>query len=166
MYQPWPDRDYPPRWRVALAFLLAPGVAALAMATAMPAYEGLPSWFERVWRTAQIFSVFGAYPAALVFGVPAYFMLRRHLSSRLAGCVIAGAVIAALPWALLFMAGSGAAEASLNGHATVVNGHTTAYGWFQNLKFILSIGVFGAVGGFVFWAVAAAGHRPQPPLST
>jgi hypothetical protein len=159
MYQPWPDRHYPPIWRVALAFIVAPGAAALLMAVAMPAYAGLPSWSERVWRSAQTFSALGAYPTAIVFGLPAYFMLRRHLSARLVGCVLVGSVIAALPWALLVMIGSGASEASINGRATVLNGHTTAYGWLKNAEFILTIGLFGAFGGLVFWVVAAAGHR-------
>ena len=158
MCEPSSARTHPPSWRVALAFLLAPGAAALLMALAMPAYDGLPSWSERVWRTAEIFSVVGAYPTAVVFGIPAYFMLRRHLSARLIGCVIVGFAVAALPWALLVMAGSGASEASVNGRATVVNGHTTAYGWLQNAEFVFTIGLFGALGGFVFWAIAAAGH--------
>ena len=164
MYSPWPDRTYPPAWRVALAFALAPGAAALFMALLTPAYDGLPSWFERVWRTAQILSAIGAYPSALVFGLPAYLMLRRHFSANLLGCLIVGFVVAALPWALLLI-GSGASEASINGRATVINGQTTAYGWLKNAEFLLTIGLFGAFGGFVFWAVAAAGHRPQSPSS-
>lgn len=159
MYQPWPDRKYPPIWRVALAFLLAPGAAALLMAIAMPMYAGLPSWSERVWRTAQTLSVFGAYPIAVVFGLPAYFMLRRHFAARPFACAAVGFVISALPWALLVLAGSNASEASSNGRATVTNGHTTAYGWLQNAEFVLTIGIFGALGGLVFWAVAAAGHQ-------
>jgi hypothetical protein len=165
MYEPWPDRKYPPIWRVALAFLVAPGLAALLIAIALPAYEGIPNWFERVWRTAEIFSVFGAYPTAVVFGVPAYFMLRRHLSARPFACAVVGSVVAALPWALLVIAGSGASEASVNGRATVLNGQTTAYGWLQNAEFLLTIGLFGAIGGTVFWAIAAAGHRAENPPS-
>jgi hypothetical protein len=161
MYEPWPDREYPPTWRVALAFLVAPGAAALLIAIAMPAYDGLPDWFERVWRTAETFSIFGAYPTAVVFGLPAYFMLRRHFSATPLACAVVGSAVAALPWALLVMAGSGASEASVNGRATVLNGHTTAYGWLQNAEFLLTIGLFGAIGGFVFWVVAAAGFRPK-----
>ncbi len=88
-------------------------------------------------------------------------MLRRHFSANLLGCVIVGFVVAALPWALLVMIGSGASEASIDGRATVINGQTTAYGWLKNAEFVLTIGAFGAFGGLVFWAVAAAGHRPQ-----
>ena len=99
MYRPWPDQQYPPIWRVALAFLLAPGAAALLMAIAMPMYAGLPSWVERVWRTAQTLSVFGAYPITVAFGLPAYFMLRRHFAARPFACAIVGFVISALPWA-------------------------------------------------------------------
>jgi hypothetical protein len=92
-------------------------------------------------------------------------MLRRHFAARPIACALAGFVIAALPWALLVMAGSSASEASINGRATVINGHTTAYGWLLNAEFVLTIGLFGAVGGVVFWAVAAAGHRFKPTPS-
>jgi hypothetical protein len=165
MYQPWPEQNYPPIWRVALAFLLAPGAAALLMALAMPAYAGLPSWSERVWRTAQTTSVLGAYPTAVVFGLPAYLTLRRHFAVRPFACVFVGSVIAALPWALVVLAGTNAWQASIDGRATVINGHTTGYGWLLNAEFVLTIGVFGAVGGLVFWVVAAAGHRFKPTSS-
>ena len=161
MYEPRPERRFPPAWRVALAFVLAPGAAALLMAIAMPAYDGLPDWSERVWRTAEIYGVLEAYPTAIVFGGPAYFMLRRHFAARPSVCALVGFVIAALPWALLVLGGSSASEASVNGRATVINGHTTAYGWLQNVEFVLTIGLFGAIGGLVFWAVAAAAHRSK-----
>ncbi|MFL6721315.1 MAG: hypothetical protein ACJ8FT_05870 [Sphingomonas sp.] len=131
----------------------------------MPAYDGLPDWSERVWRTAVTFSALGAYPTAIVFGLPAYLMLRRHLSARLIACAITGFVVAVLPWALLIVSGSGASEASIDGRATVINGHTTGYGWLQHAEFVLTIGLFGALGGIVFWAIAAAGHRAEPSPS-
>lgn len=146
---------------MALAFILAPGCAALLLAITTPAYEGLSDWSERVWRTAVAFSVFGAYPAAIVLGLPGYFMLRRHLSARPIACAITGFVVAALPWAFLFLAGPGASDASIGERATVINGHTTAYGWLNHAGFVLTIGLIGAVGGFVFWAIAAAGHRVE-----
>ena len=133
------------------------------MALAMPAYEGLPSWWERVWRTAWMYSLAGAYPSGLLFGVPAYFMLRRHFPAKIIGCTIVGAAVAALPWALLILFGSGLSHASIDGKATVVNGHTTPYGWLKNAEFVLTVGFFGAVGGLVFWCVAAAGQRSELP---
>ena len=158
MYEPWPERKYPPAWRVALGFVLAPAAAALLMAIVMPAYAGLTDWFERVWRTALVLSVLGAYPTAVVFGLPAYLMLRRHLSAGPLACALAGSAVAALPWALLALVGPNPSEASINGRATVLDGRTTAYGWLQNAEFVLTIGLFGAIGGLVFWVVAAAGH--------
>jgi hypothetical protein len=148
-------------WRVALAFIAAPGVAALFMAMAFPAYEGLPTFLERVWRTAQVYGVMGAYPAAIVLGLPAYFIVRRHVSAKPIGCMAVGFVVAALPWALLVVIGAGG-SASIDGQRTVIDGHTTAYGWLKNAEFILTIGLFGAVGGLVFWAVAAAGYKSRP----
>lgn len=135
------------------------------MAIAIPAYAGLSDWSERVWRTAVTFGVLGAYPTAIVFGLPAYLMLRRQLSARPVACAITGFVVAALPWALLVVGASGASEASINGRATVTDGHTTAYGWLQNAEFVLTIGLFGAIGGLLFWAIAAAGQRSEPPAS-
>jgi len=161
MYEPWPDRKYPAVWRVLLAFLLAPGAAALLMAISMPGYAGIPSWSERVWRSAELYAALGAYPITLVFGVPAYFMLRRHLSARPLPCALVGAVVAVFPWMLIILIGPGASEASIDGRATVLNGHTTAYGWLQNAEFVLMMAFFGAVGGLIFWAVAAAGDRPD-----
>jgi hypothetical protein len=121
--------------------------------------DGLPSWFERVWRTAWMFSIVGAYPTALALGLPAYFMLRRHFSTKLISCASVGAIVAALPWVpLVLLSAARTTEASLDGRTTVINGHTTAYGWLTNAEFILQVGLFGAVGGSVFWLVAAAGH--------
>ena len=131
------------------------------MAIALPAYDGLPSRFDQVWRTAQLYGAFGAYPTAIVFGLPAYFILRRHFSANFLGCVIGGFLIAALPWVLLALFGSGAEHASINNRATVINGQTTAYGWLRYAESIGTVGVFGALGGLVFWAVAAAGHKPE-----
>lgn len=131
----------------------------------MPAYDGLPHWSERVSRTAETYCVLGAYPTAVVFGVPAYFVLRQHFAARPFACALVGSVIAALPWGVLVLAGSSAWEASVNGRATVINGDTTAYGWLQNAEFILTIGLFGAIGGLVFWAIAAAAHRSASPTS-
>lgn len=133
------------------------------MAIAMPGYDGLSNWSERVWRTAGLYGVVGAYPTAVVLGLPAYLTLRRHFAAQPFACALAGFVVAALPWTLLVLAGSGASQASIDGRATVIDGHTTAYGWLQNIEMLLTIGTFGAIGGLVFWAVAAAGLRFADP---
>lgn len=158
MYESLPERTYPPRWRVALAFLLVPGFAALTFAIAMPLYAGLPTVSERIWRSALIYAVVGSYPPALVLGVPAYFVLRRRFEPRLINCASAGAAVAALPWLLLTLV-SVPSQSSDGGRDTVVDGYYTAYGWLLNAQFLGEIALFGALGGALFWAIAAAGSK-------
>lgn len=153
-----PERTYPPTWRIVAAFLIVPGAAALLMAILMPAYDGLADPVERIGRTALGTAVVGAYPTALLLGVPAFFMLRRRFDPTLLNCSLTGAVVAGLPWFILstlFQPDS----ASIGGRATVIDGSLTAYGWLTNLKFVGLIAAFGAVGGALFWLIAAAGSR-------
>lgn len=159
MYEPWPEQDYPPFWRVALGLFLAPTAAAFAMACVMPAYDGLPSMAERIWKTAQIYAVFGAYPATLLLGLPAYFLLRRHFAANLISCCIAGAIIAALPWAIIGLLPSAATQASVAGRATVIDGVRTAYGWLLAFQSLLLVAAFGFIGGVVFWSVTVRNSR-------
>lgn len=56
-------------WRIAVGFLLASPVAAFGLALAQPAYDGLDSYIERVWRTALAFWIVGGVPASLVMGI-------------------------------------------------------------------------------------------------
>lgn len=72
------NRTYPPIWRALLAFAIVPGFAAFLMATVEPAYAGLDSPFERIWRTGVIFSLFGAYPLAVIFGLPLISYFARN----------------------------------------------------------------------------------------
>lgn len=158
MYRSSVERSYPPRWRVAVAFVLVPALTALSFAIAIPLYAGLPSLMERVWRSALFYGLFGAYPSALVLGVPAYFVLRRHFAPRLINCALAGAGVAASPWLLLTMV-SAPDQASIGERATVVNGSYTAFGWLMNAQSIGEIGLAGAVAGALFWVISAAGIR-------
>jgi len=151
-----PDRSYPPPWRVAAAFILVPALAALLVAIAIPLYAGLPNMAERVWRSALVYSLFCAYPPALLFGVPAYFMLRRQFKLRLVNCAIVGGAITALPWAFLSIV-STPDQASIDNRPTVIDGSRTAYGWLTDVEFVGEIALFGAVGGAFFWVVAVAG---------
>jgi hypothetical protein len=157
MYRSLPERTYPPRWRVAVAFLFIPALAALSVALAMPLYAGLPTMTERVWRSTLVYGLVGAYPPALVLGVPAYFMLRRHFEPRLISCALAAPIVAALPWLFLTLV-SAPDQASIGDHATIINGSFTAYGWLMNAQFVGGIGLAGAAGGALFWAIAAAGR--------
>ena len=160
MYEPWPKRDYPSNWRIVLAFFITPGAAACLMALVAPAYDGLPTAFERFTATAKIYAVVGAYPIAVFLGIPAYFMLRPHFGPRPLPCAVAGAVVACILWIFLMLFSAGAvSSASIDGQATIIDGSYTAFGWLENLKFIGQIALVGCVAGLVFWCVAAAGFN-------
>lgn len=156
MYMSLPGRLYPPNWRVAAAVILVPAFAAVSLAIAMPIYDGLPTMAERIWRSALVYAVIGAYPPAVVFGVPAYFVLRRHFDAHLFNCALVGAVVATLPWMFLMLV-SAPDQASIGNRATVINGSYTAFGWLMNAHFLGEIALAGALGGALFWAIAVAG---------
>ena len=156
VYSNLSERTYPPLWRVAAAFVLVPGLAALSIALAAPLYAGLPSITERIWRSAVAYGLFGAYPPAIVFGVPAYFALRRRFEPRFTNCAIVGATVAALPWTFLTFV-STPNQASIDNRATVINGSKTVFGWLMEAKFLSGIALCGALGGVLFWVIAAAG---------
>jgi hypothetical protein len=164
MYQPIPQRSYPPAWRVVLAFFIAPAAGAVIMAFVAPAYDGLSSAIERLLATAELFALLGAYPSTLILGVPAYFILRRHLDPRPLSCAFAGAAVAAIPWIFLVLA-STPSSASIGGRATVIDGQYTAYGWLENAQFIGGIALVGWAAGLIFWAIAAAGAGLSLPGS-
>ncbi|WP_165899621.1 hypothetical protein [Sphingomonas sp. PP-CE-1G-424] len=153
-----PERSYPPIWRIIAAFLIVPGVAALVMAIMMPAYDGISDPLERIWRSALVFAVVGAYPATVILGLPAFLILRRRFEATLLNCSLTGAVAAALPWLILSSLIT-PDSASTGGRATVLHGSLTPYGWLTNLTFIGQIALFGAGGGMLFWLFAAAGWK-------
>lgn len=153
------EEQNPQRWRVLLAFIIVPGVAAFLMAMIDPAYDGLDAPFERIWRTAVVFAMFGAYPSALVFGVPGYMILRKRVAGTWFNCAAAGAAVAALPWLLIVLFGPRADQASIGGKATVIDGTKTAYGWLSDFQFIGTIALFGCLAGVLFWLIAATGKK-------
>jgi hypothetical protein len=70
--------SFPPFWRAALGFLVAPGVAALAFASVSPFFEGLPSLTDRIVRSAEAVSLV-VYPMAVIFGVQDVALRREGL---------------------------------------------------------------------------------------
>jgi len=124
----------------------------------MPAYEGIGDPIERIWRSALAFAVFGAYPATVILGIPGFFILRRRFDATLINCLLTGAVVAALPWFILSTLAL-PDSAHIGGLATVADGSLTAYGWLTNLTVVGRIAFLGAVGGALFWLIAAAGSR-------
>lgn len=151
----------PPWWPVAAGFVLAPAISALAFSILNPMYAGLPDVSVRIWKTFPLVAIVGGYLPALVFGLPAYLFLRRRLRPTVLSCAIVGAIVAALPWALLTLLPA-AQEASIDGRPTVLNGHLTWFGLYEGAKLVGQIGVFGCLGGVAFWLISTAGQRARP----
>ena len=95
----------PPWWRVALGFLIAPGIGALAGAVLLDTLLGDRS----VGGLVFLFRILatGGYLSAALLGVPLYFVARRFLRPRFLTICIAGVVVATIPF-LLVTLGEGA----------------------------------------------------------
>src|SRR5215218_2155167 len=77
--------------RVLLAFVLTPLLISFVAACAYPLYAGLPTYWDRVLRSWPIYILFGALPATLIFGIPAFLLLRKLLRISLVSCAAVGA---------------------------------------------------------------------------
>ena len=117
----------PNPWRVVLGFVLAPLLAAGLFCILTGDID---------FRLFKLAMFVGAYPATIVFGVPAYFLLRGRVRPRLVTLAAVGGVISIIPWLIIFMM-PGADYAEVGNCVTVVNGRTTLCGYFENLKFLL-----------------------------
>lgn len=150
----------PPLWRVLLAFVVAPTLVALVLAVVSSIYDGGPYLWERLWRSAILFSVF-AVAQGLVVGVPLYLLLRNRLNATPFNCALAGAVVAALPWLVINLLTPGPEYAYGGGHITDQNGHRTLAGWLDIAMSLGWLALMGLCAGLVFWLVAAAGLKRQ-----
>jgi hypothetical protein len=158
MYQPWPTQEYPPAWRVALGFIIAPAFAALLMAAWLPGYDGLPP-AQAFWNSAWLYAAIGAYPPAILLGVPAYFALRRRVAPTLTNCTLAGAAIPILSWGLLTVLPPSAGWESVGGKAVVIDGGRTLYGWQLVGRDLATLATLGAAAGLVFGLVVLGWRR-------
>jgi hypothetical protein len=151
MHGPTHIDRYPAPWRLVLAFVIAP----LFGATVLTILElGWSTSSAKLIGSVQLLSI-GAFPAAALFGLPAYFVLRRIVAPSLLNCAVVGAVVAVLPGLLLgLLPMSEHFQFSIGGRATVVNGHQTAWGWELWRASLLKTAVAGLAGGAVFWAFA------------
>jgi hypothetical protein len=152
----------PPLWRVIAAFAGAPLAAAFLLACIQPAYDGLPSLADRVFRTFIIYLFIGACPPTVLVGLPTYLILRKRLRPTPLNCALAGAGVASLPWLLLVVALPGADYAFDGGHITVEHGQKTLWGWLDLGTASGALALLGAFAGLVFWVIAAAGRRDSP----
>lgn len=130
----------PPTWRIVAAFLVAPLGAACLLAFFFPAAHGVP-WAESVARTTIIYGVFGTYPLTIVFGTPAFLILRNHLKPTLLNCTAIGGIVAFVPALLLVALHPAAKDGS----------------WLETATMLLGAAGLGMVAGALFWLIAAAG---------
>jgi hypothetical protein len=133
--------------RTVLAFTLAPlAPAALAWLLSLVGVAG----------TKQVFvlSALYSYPIAAVFGIPAYFYLRRRNQLDLLHTLAAGAIAGGiLPFALL---------ALLSGLALFA-GSTSDSGGTNALLTALVLGVgMGCLTALAFWLIAFAPRWRAP----
>lgn len=91
----------------------------------------------------------------LIFGLPAYVVLRSRLPSAWWVPVMVGFSIGAAP-ALLLIAIGTPDYASSGGVITVQDGVRTWAGWQEAVTFGFMAGLPGAAGGLAFWAVLKA----------
>jgi hypothetical protein len=92
---------------------------------------------------------------SITLGSLAISLLWGRIPFNIVVCVIAGGLVAALPFlvfGLIFAAGEPINyDAWVDGQATVVNGVKTAYGRWRDFLAILQIFGLGMIGGGFFW---------------
>lgn len=140
----------PPAWAEAVAQLIAPAPAALALWLLAP-FSGPPE-SEAAWlaREAQVLAAVCAYPLAVFVGTPIYLVMRRFGALSLAGCALMGAFVATS--ALIPAAWAEIAEPSPEG-------------WRDLARGAMGFAACGAVGGAAFWLILRAG-RPKDKART
>lgn len=149
----------PPTWRLLLGFITGPGIAALIFAAVFPAYDGLTSFHDRVWRTFYLV-LWVVYPLTLIFGLPLYRFLRGRVRPSILNCGLAGAAVSGLPWFLMGMVAT-PDWASAGNVVTIEHHMRTFAGWLEFLQIIGVAVVLGFIAGVVFWLCVAMGSSTQ-----
>jgi len=138
----------PKSWRVAVGFLVAPLVpAALWLLPGLAFGASIAGYSSFV----IVVTVYAAYPAVILLGVPIFFALRRRIRPRLMPILFVGGLIAAAPWSVLLLLLPNPQDAWIGGCHTVVDAKTTLCGYAEGLKFIGLVFGLGAIGGAAFW---------------
>lgn len=154
MSRPFQDPPQPKPWRVAFGFLMAPLVPA--------ALWLLPGFWHGTLITSFgsqliLVTTYGPYPAVVLLGVPAYFLLRRRLRPRLLTLASAGGIIAVAPWAAMLPMLSNPSDGWIGSCHTVIGGQATLCGYLEGVKFMALVFGLGTIGGIVFWICAIWG---------
>jgi hypothetical protein len=151
--------------RAAAGFLLAPPIVGIVIACIVfvLAAIGEPGDFGRASLASLLalaYAALAGWAFALVFGVPAYLLLKRlRIVSPWPTIIVAALIGAAFPWLAHWLLLDPSASVSVNGCQTVAHGLTTACG-YRHLAFDTIFPVLiGAVAGLVFWLIYAGGWR-------
>ena len=137
-------RPRPKVWRLLLGFLLAP----LAPAVLLSLIE------SGNLSIVPVTLMYGGYPPAILLGVPAYFLLRNHLQPHFWLAMLAGGIVAALPWVALALLPPAASYAEIGQCVSVMDGKHTWCGLWESARFASMVFALGALGGLVFWLCA------------
>lgn len=145
-------------WRVMLAFALAPA-SPVILFPVVSALRGT-ALDPVIWTFVPWMIAVGAYLPTVVLGIPTYAVLSRMMRLSPFNCMLSGAIIAAVPWFVIF-AFVGPDQSYFEGELMRVGGLPTVAGWLQLSAIFGQIAVYGAFGGLVFWAIAAASLKPN-----
>ncbi|WP_133251622.1 hypothetical protein [Zavarzinia aquatilis] len=104
----------------------------------------------------MMIAVASGYLPSLIFGLPLYLALRRHLAARAPLVATLGGVVAALLPLLAFLA-SASRGRTLGGHPPAIV--DLALGWTgldPDAALVVTAFALGLGGGYVFWLVLAS----------
>lgn len=131
---------HPPLWRLILALIVAPAVPTALYAAWI--WSDTPSQASYLSHVRLIAGV-GAYPAALLLGLPALVLLRGEVAPTLRQVMLVGGIVASLPWLLPLPFGM-ATNADLSGYL---------------LEAVCPAFLLGLLGGAVFYLVGCIGPQ-------
>jgi hypothetical protein len=99
-----------------------------------------------------------AFGHAILLGLPAFLICRSHGWVNVATCVIAGLVIGAAPAAVLSWPSQHPQFTAPLSTSTMTDPAVLIAGWVNYLAPPAHFGMFGALGGAVFWLVLSSIH--------
>lgn len=142
-----------PLRRLAWAFLSAPAISALILGLAA-AFSQASLGLDQMLLIGIPVAVVGllvlGYPLTLLFGIPAYLLLRRRATLTLFNSTLTGALVAGAPFLVLLALGPA---------RKIISGITPA----ADLQICALVFGAGAVGGFAFGLIALARTTAASP---
>jgi len=150
--------------RLAAGLCIAVIIPALVMAMnwnsgllhgMMSGKTPISDYFSMLWGRFVFVYVVGAI-LALLFGIPAFYTLKRLLPFKLWIICLVGAIVAIIPNVFIevFLSSEPGSQsyAFANGCVIIEDGRRTACGWHNFIiNNISMVALYGAAGGAVFW---------------